>query len=226
MQRITFLALAVLSLIPIAGSPQGTEDPLRAEVDVLTAQHRPEAMPRDGVLFVGSSSMRLWTSLANDFPGVPVLNVGFGGSAIADSTRFADRIITPYRPRLVVLYAGDNDIAAGRTPEQVISDFQAFATHVRQALPHVAIAFVSIKPSVARKALWPQMQIANAGIERWSKQHKDIVYVDVASMMLDANGTPRAELLREDGLHMGPAGYAIWIAALKPVLARFGFAVR
>lgn len=165
----------------------------------------------------------MWTTLADDFPGVPTINRGFGGSWIADSTYFADRIVVPYHPELIVIYAGDNDIAEGRSPQQVIDDFKGFVGRVCRDLPHVAIAFLSIKPSVARAAVWPQMRAANDGIARWSRAQKDVTFVDVTERMLDARGQPRPELLREDGLHMQPAGYAIWIDALKPLLARHGF---
>jgi lysophospholipase L1-like esterase len=168
----------------------------------------------------------MWTRLADDFPGVPVINRGFGGSAIADSTYYADRIVIPYRPRLVVMYAGDNDIAEGDSPAQVCDEFKAFVARVRRALPGTAIIYISIKPSLARAAWWPQMREANRLIADWSRRQAGITFVDVAARMLDANGKPRAELFRADGLHMDAAGYAIWVQALKPVLVRHGFMVR
>ena len=198
-------------------------DTWRSDIDALTADDAAHPPPRDGVLFVGSSSIRLWTALAQDFPGVPVINRGFGGSMIADSTRYISRIVVPYRPKLIVLYAGDNDIDGGHTSQQVIDDFKAFVAEVHRSLPTTVIAFVSIKPSVARAALWPQMRAANEGIARWAATQDSVRYVDVAAKMLDASGRPRPELLREDGLHMSPAGYAVWIAELKPLLARYRF---
>lgn len=198
-------------------------DAWRSDIDALTADDAVHPPPRDGVLFVGSSSIRLWTALAHDFPGVPVINRGFGGSMIADSTRYVSRIVVPYRPKLIVLYAGDNDIDGGHTSQQVIDDFKAFVAQVRRSLPATVVAFVSIKPSVARATLWPRMRAANEGIARWAATQDSVRYVDVATKMLDAGGHARPELLREDGLHMSPAGYAIWIAELKPLLARYGF---
>ena len=198
----------------------------QAEITNLVAGDAAHPPPQQAVLFVGSSSIHLWTTLAGDFPGVPTINRGFGGSVIADSTYYADRIVVPYHPRLMIMYAGDNDVAEGRTPRQVIDDFKAFVARVRGDLPHVAIAYLSIKPSVARAAMWPQMRAANDGIAQWARTQKDVTFVDVAAKMLDAHGKPRPELLREDGLHMRPAGYAIWIDALKPVLVHYGFVVR
>jgi lysophospholipase L1-like esterase len=193
------------------------------DIEQLVANDSAHPPPQRGVLFVGSSSIRMWTRLTSDFPGVPVINRGFGGSAIADSTYYADRIAIPYHPRLIVMYAGDNDIAEGDTPAQVRDEFKAFVARVRRALPATAIVYISIKPSLARAALWPQMREANRLIAEWSRQQSGITFVDVAARMLDANGQPRAELFRADGLHMDKAGYAIWTQALTPVLARYGF---
>ncbi len=203
---------------------QDAPDPWQKEIAALIADDAAHPPPQHAVLFVGSSSIRFWApTMAADFPGIATINRGFGGSRIADSTRHAATIITPYHPNVIVLYAGDNDIAEGRTPDQVIEDFKAFVARARQDLPQVPVVYISIKPSVARAALWPQMRAANEGIAAWAKSQSGVRYVDVASQMLDAAGKPRADLLREDGLHMKPAGYAIWIAALKPVLVQYGF---
>ena len=223
------IAMRVASLVLMLAGPgmahaQDASDRWQKDIVALVASDTTHPPPQHAVLFVGSSSILLWTTLAEDFPGVPVINRGFGGSMIADTTQYVDRIVTPYRPNLIVMYAGDNDIAGGHTSAQVIEDFKAFVARVRRDLPGVPIVFISIKPSVARAALWPQMRAANAGIAAWAKTQTNVRFVDVASKMLDAEGKPRPELLREDGLHMRAAGYAVWIAALKPVLARYGFA--
>jgi len=232
MIRVRDLAVEILAIVLLlviggnAGAQYRGPEQWQAEISNLVAGDGAHPPPRHAVLFVGSSSIRLWTTLAGDFPGVPTINRGFGGSRIADSTYYADRIIAPYQPKVVVMYAGDNDIVEGRRSRQAIDDFKAFVARVRRDLPDVAIVYVSIKPSVARAGMWPQMLAANQGIAQWARAQKDVVFVDIASKMLDASGKPRPELLREDGLHMRPAGYAIWIAALKPVLARYGFATR
>ena len=222
--------LVALALLFFAGGNTNAQtrgpEQWQAEITGLVAGDAAHAPPQHAVLFVGSSSIRLWTTLAEDFPGVPAINRGFGGSAIADSTYYAARIVVPYRPKLIVMYAGDNDIAEGRTSRQVIDDFGAFVARVRRDLPDVAFAYLSIKPSVARAALWPQMRAANEGIALWARTQKDVTFVDVTAKMLDAHGGPRPDLLREDGLHMRPAGYRIWIDALEPVLAHHGFVAR
>jgi lysophospholipase L1-like esterase len=224
---VPFLALAVLLFIGgnAHAQPRGPEQ-WRPEITKLVAGDAANPPPQHAVLFAGSSSIHMWTTLAEDFPGVPTINRGFGGSVIADSTYYVDRIVVPYHPKLIVMYDGDNDIYEGHTPGQVVDDFKAFVARVRRDLPDVAIAYLSIKPSVARASLWPQMHAANDGIALWAHTQKDVTFVDAAAKMFDAHGKPRPELFREDGLHMRPAGYAIWIGALKPVLARYGFVAR
>jgi lysophospholipase L1-like esterase len=220
----SLLLCLLLSLgVTHASAQDAGPSPWTREIDALVAGDATNPPPQDGVVFVGSSSIRLWTTLAQDFPGASVINRGFGGSRIADSTRHADRLVVQYHPKLVVFYAGDNDIAEGRTATQVLTDFQAFVDRLRRDLPHVTIAFVSIKPSVARFALWPTMRAANEGVAAWAKSRHDVVYVDVASRMLDAEGKPRPELLLPDGLHMRPAGYAIWVDALTPWVRKYGY---
>jgi lysophospholipase L1-like esterase len=209
-----------------ASFAQDAGDPWQKEIDALVANDATHPPAQHGVLFIGSSSIRIWTTLSTDFPGVPVINRGFGGSMIPDSTRNVGRIVTPYHPKLIIFYAGDNDIGAGHAPTQVVDDFKAFVARVQRDLPDTTIVFLSIKPSVARFALWPQIYAVNESIAQWAYPQAKVKFVDVATPMLDSNGKPRPELLREDGLHMLPAGYAIWIAALKPVLAKYGFATQ
>jgi len=213
----------LLLIAPAAARQAGCAAQWRSAMDAFAAQDRIAMPPPHGVLFVGSSSINYWHTLAADFPGVPVINRGFGGSTIADATCYADRIVTPYRPRVIVMYAGDNDIAAGRAPQDVAADLRAFVVRVRRELPGVPVIYVSIKPSVARWSLWPAMREANGLIRDWAAAQRDVRFVDIAPAMLDARGKPRAALFRDDGLHMNTAGYAIWIAALKPVLAGYGF---
>jgi len=224
--RFFFFCLALVFSLGGVRAQDLPADPWKTEIDSMLARDASDPPPQHGVLFIGSSSIRMWSTLARDFPGVPVLNRGFGGSRIADSTRNAGRLVVPYHPALVVLYAGDNDIAEKRRPAQVVEDFRVFVARVRRDSPHLPVVFISIKPSIARAALWSQMREANDGIRQWARTQSNVIYVDVASKMLDANGRPRPELLLADGLHMQPAGYAIWVAALNPVLARYGFGSR
>jgi lysophospholipase L1-like esterase len=195
-------------------------DPTRfeAEIRAFEAADRANPPPPGGVVFIGSSSIRNWTSVAADFPGVPVLNRGFGGSTLADVVYYADRILLPYRPRLVVLYAGDNDLAEGRSPERVVADYRAFIARLRSALPAARVVFVSIKPSPSRRTFIPRVREANQRIRAIVARDSLQTYIDVFTPMLDGGGQPRPELFMADSLHMTRAGYLLWRARLAPVV--------
>ena len=175
------------------------------------------APPKDAVLFVGSSSIVGW-NLKRWFPDLAAINRGFGGSIIAESIHFADRIVLPHKPRIVVLYAGDNDVAGGMTPQQVFDDFQAFVKVVHDALPRTRIVFVAIKPSIARWRLVAKMRAANALIRAHTRTDERLAYVDVDAPMLGDDGKPRAEFFKKDGLHLNATGYALWTKLLRPHL--------
>lgn len=180
--------------------------------EAVDAQSPP---PRNGVLFIGSSSIRFWDTLAQDFPGVPVINRGFGGSELRDSTWYADRIIVPYAPRQILIYAGDNDLSAGRTPQQLHADFIAFVERVRRDLPKTKIAYISNKPSPARAQLLSVQREANTLIQAEAKR-MGVDYIDIFAPMLDATGQPDASLFIDDRLHMNRAGYVLWQRVIAP----------
>ncbi|ANN69822.1 GDSL family lipase [Bordetella bronchialis] len=164
-----------------------------------------------GVLFVGSSSIRLWNDLETEFQSLPVVvKRGFGGSRMLDCARHLHQLVEPYKPRLVLVYAGDNDLAEGRTPEQVLQAFSAFVEGVRQTLPATRIAYISIKPSPSRAGLMPEIRQANALIQAYTLKTRNTDFIDIYTPMLDAAGQPRAELFREDLLHLNARGYALW----------------
>lgn len=207
-----------------APAPAGTAPRDSAEwepaIRAFEAQDaRVRRMP-GSVVFVGSSSIRMWTTLADDFPGVALINRGYGGSRVYDSVHYAERIVVPYQPRAVVFYAGDNDLNDGRTPRQVRDDFAAFVRKVQAAAPKARIAFVSIKPSPSRAALLPQVREANALVRDFARGVRNVDYLDVYAPMLDAGGAPREELFLADRLHMNRAGYEIWIGVVGPWLAK------
>jgi lysophospholipase L1-like esterase len=147
-----------------------------------------------------------------------VLNRGFGGSQLRDATWYADEVAIHYQPRQVVLYAGDNDIDAGRPPQQVLADFRAFVARIRRDLSDVPIAWLAIKPSLARIDQLPAQREANALVKAEAARMRDVVFIDVATPMLDADGKPLAELFLADGLHMNDEGYALWRGIVMPYL--------
>ena len=197
-----------------------TDDSIRWEADIAAFEQADSVVRRrpGGVVFVGSSSIRMWQGMADDFPGVATINRGFGGSRVRDSTYYADRIVTAYQPRAVVFYAGDNDLFEGRTPRQVRDDFAAFVARVHRGSPDARIAFVAIKPSPSRLALLPQVREANGLIRAFAEREPRVDYLDVFTPMLDANAMPRAGLFLDDQLHMNRAGYAVWTAVVAPWL--------
>ncbi len=164
-----------------------------------------------GVLFVGSSSIRLWNNLESDFSSLPVVvKRGFGGSRMMDCAQHLHALVAPYKPHLVLVYAGDNDLAEGRTPEQVLQSFRKFVEGVRMDLPKTRIAYISIKPSPARASLIPEIKETNALIKAYTLTVANADFIDVYSQMLDARGAPRPELFRDDKLHLNADGYALW----------------
>lgn len=175
-----------------------------------------DPQPPGGTLFVGSSTIRLWEGLDESFPGIHVIPRGFGGSQLDDVLHYAPRIVIPYRPRLIVLYAGDNDLAAGRSPTEIFRDYQAFIELVWLTLPTARIAFISIKPSGSRWALVGRMRETNAMIRRFAASDPRLLYVDVFNPMLGPDGRPREELFTPDRLHMNERGYALWRGILAP----------
>lgn len=215
--RLRYIIALLILLSAI--SARGADAPFEKEIRAFETADAKQPPPKNAVLFVGSSSIRLWSTLAEDFPDVPVINRGFGGSEIADSTRYADRIVIPCRPRRIVMYAGDNDIAKGKSPRQVADDFRAFVEKVRAALPDVPIRYICIKPSLQRWKLVDKIREANHLIERYAASQKNIDYIDVFGPMLGPDGRPRKELFRDDGLHLNRKGYELWASIIRPKVA-------
>jgi lysophospholipase L1-like esterase len=179
------------------------------EITAFEASDKTNPPPKHAILFVGSSSIRMWKTLAKDFPDKQVINRGFGGSHIADSTALAERIIFPYEPKQIVFYAGDNDLAEGRTVDQVVADYEAFLKKVREKLPDTTIAYISIKPSVLRWSLKEKMEAANAKIA--AIKGDKLKFVDVYHPMLGEDGQPLPDIFVGDRLHMNAKGYEIWV---------------
>ncbi len=213
--------LPFLALVLLVGPTAATAAPEKwtAAIDALVKNDATTPPPRDAVVFVGSSSIVKWKSLAEDFPGIKTINRGFGGSELADSVFYVERIALPYQPRVVVVYAGDNDLKAGKSPETVAADFQAFRTKIHAALPATRIVFIGIKPSPSRWDIRGKALKANALIAAdCAADKKRLTFVDVWQPMLGPNGEPRPELYVADKLHMTPAGYAVWKPLVAPTL--------
>ena len=199
-----------------AASPAGTsrwEKTIQA-MEERDSKHPP---PKGEILLCGSSSARGW-NVRKYFPDHKVVNRGFGGSQIHDSTEFADRVILPFEPRILLLYAGDNDIASGKPPETVCGSFRLFVQKVHAALPECRIVFIAIKPSIARWKLVEKMREANRLIKAVTEADERLDYVDIDTPMLGDDGKPRRELSAKDGLHLSPEGYELWTKLVLPHL--------
>lgn len=188
------------------------------EIRAFEAMDRTNPPPKNAVLFVGSSSIRFWTNLAESFPHLTTIRRGFGGSHIPDNTAFADRIIIPYHPSKIVLYAGDNDVARGDSPEEVFSEFKKFAAKIHTALPGTPIYFIAIKPAPIRWHLSPQDRRANDLIRGYCGHHKSLRFIDVWPATLGKDGQPDPSLYKADGLHLNGMGYARWVPIITNAL--------
>ena len=164
----------------------------------------------DRIVFYGSSSIRLWSTLAQDFPDLDPLNLGFGGSTLAACAWFFERLLVPAMPKAVVFYAGDNDLGDGRHPEEVYLFFCALAEKMRTWLPGVPLTFLSIKISSARWGIANDIRATNQLISREIDKHPDWQYIDMTTPLLDISGKPNPEFFENDGLHLTVAGYRVW----------------
>jgi lysophospholipase L1-like esterase len=186
------------------------------EISAFEARDRTNPPPKGATLFIGSSTIRLWKSLQRDFPEVKIINRGFGGSEIVDSTHFAERIIFPYEPSRIFLRAGGNDLWAGKSAEEVFGNFKDFVKKVRSKLPKTEIVFIGWSPSIAR---WKQVDKENAmnALVTESVWHgKGLKYVDTYSVPIGDDGKPRPELYMPDKLHFNAEGYKLLAERLRP----------
>jgi lysophospholipase L1-like esterase len=214
----TYLLFCLSALACIAGhAAEPNFDRWEKEIAAIEQRDAEREPAAGGVVFVGSSSIRLW-DLDKNFADRGFANHGFGGSTIADSAHFLDRLVLRLKPNTIVLYAGDNDLANGLSPEQVHADFQAFVKRVREKLPEAKIAFIAIKPSPSRLALLEKQREANRLIEEAIAKDDRLVFVDIFTPMLNEEGKPREEFFVDDKLHLNEAGYELWKERLLPVL--------
>ncbi len=196
--------------------------PFHSDIQHFKTQDSLHFPPRNAILFIGSSSFTKWEDVQEYFPEYKIINRGFGGSTFPDVIRYANEIIFPYQPKQILIYEGDNDLASSRniTPDSVLNRFEKLFVLIKTNLPHVAIAFVSIKPSPSRQKLLPEIQKANSLIKEFLGNKKNSVFIDVYHKMLNKDGTPNQNIFIEDALHMNAKGYAIWQKSIKPYLIK------
>jgi lysophospholipase L1-like esterase len=218
MKKILLACWVGLMVSPVLS--QLRERPFQKDIHAFVRQDSLQAPPQEPILFIGSSSFTFWKEVQKDFPGYTILNRGFGGSSLTDLIYFAPQVIFAYTPRQIVIYCGENDLAAtpAATPKEVLHRFRQLVKIIRDRWPDMPLVYVSIKPSPARWQLEPGFVEANRRISRFLRHKKGAVFLDVHSAMLDSRGETRPELYINDRLHMNQQGYAIWKSLLGPVL--------
>lgn len=223
MKKIISSCTAVLLLIYWISSSWlfcATTETNRWENEILAfeASDKTNFPLANAILFIGSSSIRMWKDLASDFPEFKVINRGFGGSQICDSVYYVDRIVIPYRPKMIIMYAGGNDINAGKTPEAVFNDFKQFVSAVHSKLPSTKIGYISIAPNPARWKQIEKVREANRLIREFTMRDPRLFFIDTHSAMLGADGLPKPDIFLDDKLHMNRKGYDIWREIVRPYL--------
>jgi lysophospholipase L1-like esterase len=212
--------LALSGVIVVTSCSQQSDKPFYSDIQAFKAADKQNPPPQNAIVFVGSSSFAMWTDVQDYFPGYKIINRGFGGSVLNDAIEYEDDIITPYHPKQVVIYSGENDIAANATANDVMQRFITLFNMIRRDLPEANIVYISIKPSPSREKFMPVIVSANAMIKKFLAAQNNTTFVDVYSKMLDASGKLRPEIYKDDMLHMKPEGYEIWKKELTPVLLK------
>ena len=218
---IGFLAVGAESAVSPDGLPVPSKSNFEKWEKSIAAFEKKDAdspPPSNGILFIGSSSIRGWKTLEKDFPDLPVFNRGFGGSQITDSLHFADRIVLPYRPRQIVMFAGSNDVNAGKEPRQVLADFIAFCAKVHKDLPDTQISWIAITPCFKRWSQFESVKEANELVTEFCRSDKRLDYINTFDHMLAKDGKPRADIFVADGLHLNAKGYEVWTRIVRPFL--------
>lgn len=194
--------------------------PFWDEIQAFKKQDSISFPPQHAILFVGSSSFRMWSDVQDYFPGYTIINRGFGGSTMEDMIRYADDIILPYHPKQIIIYSGENDIAYVDSvkPQTVLERVKTVFNIIRKKYPEVNIQYISIKPSPSRMQFDAKNVAANQLIRDFITKQKNAGFIDVYHLMLGSDGKPLPHIFKEDNLHMNPKGYAIWQKAIQPVL--------
>jgi lysophospholipase L1-like esterase len=223
MRVVVYLLILILAIFLLSFQEEKATipepDPARfqTEIDLFMEWDQKNSYPAPAILFIGSSSIRMWpTHLA--FPDFPIINRGFGGAQTSDILYFYKQVVQPYEARVIVLYAGDNDIADGKTAIKVFGDYYELVNLILQDKPSAKIVYLPVKPSPSRFSLWKEMNKLNVMIQEFNLKNPRLFYVDVASAMLDSTGVPDKKYFIEDLLHLNEKGYQVWQMILAPRL--------
>ncbi len=217
--RITIILTILFSLNVSGENRVADPDPKRFqnEIDAFNKWDAKNSWPKEAVLFVGSSSIRMWKT-HEAFPDFPVINRGFGGAHISDVLYYYNDIVKKYRAPIIVFYAGDNDIAGGKTVVQVYEDYVKFVKMIKKDDFEVKLIYIPIKPSINRWRYWEKMNRVNLKIKEYNDKDENLYYIDLATPLLDASGNPKKDVFIGDGLHLNKKGYALWEKLLSLLL--------
>ena len=223
---ITLSCQRTLTYKPIAPSDEVDYKVNRLENEIVNYENKEAEIGLDKLqgqtIFYGSSSIRLWKTLKEDFAPLPVINHGFGAATFPEMTYYVERMLVPHKPKTIVLYC-ENDLFIGkpqRTSEQVFDNFGELATLIQNRLPKTKVYYISMKPSILRKVDWAKVAKADAMIENYIKKHKNFAYIDIRPAMYRSNGSINGDYFVGDSLHMKPAGYAEWTKIIRPILIK------
>lgn len=216
-QQITDIVELVVSSYK---ARKGDPDAWESTIKKFESQDQRHLPAKNSILFIGSSSINFWSTLAQDMAPLPIINRGFGGSYMRDMVKYLDRIVLPYQPRAIVLFAGTNDTTDNKpdTARKIFEGYTTFARRVQATLPEVAIYYIAITPTPTRQKLWPIANEANQLIQNYTQNHPNLHIVDFNHQLLDEDGKPYRSLYKFDGIHPNEKGYAIWTTAIKPLL--------
>jgi lysophospholipase L1-like esterase len=216
--KSTILLLALTFLGSLSASAESTPRPKPERFAKEIAAFAKQEVVKGGIVFTGSSSIRRWTDLQKDFPGLPVLNRGFGGSVANDLTVYAETIVIRHEPKILVTYTGSNDLNAKLTPPEVLEDYTKFLNLVHGKLPQTKVILNAVKISLKRVTQIPQVHELNRLLQEWAKDKPWVRYVDSTSYLADDKGQPIRDFYVDDLLHLSPKGYAEWTKILGPIL--------
>jgi lysophospholipase L1-like esterase len=192
------------------------------DVQAFKKQDSVSVPPKNAILFIGSSSFTMWKDVNQYFPGYRIINRAFGGSTLVDQLRYVREVVFPYKPKQVIIYCGENDLAASDTVDanDVANRFKSLFTMIRNKFPKTYIVYVSMKPSPSRHMLASKMIGGNELIKKYLSSRSRTAFIDIYKEMIDDEGKPKEELFLEDNLHMNKIGYAIWKKAIEPYLRK------
>ena len=217
-RMLVLLGVALCTALPALAQTATMAERFEKRVQEYEAADRAHAPPRGAILFAGDSQFYRWKTLDADLPGYTLVNRGIDSFQLRDLIHYADRLVFPYQPRLIVLHVGGNDIHNGSTPAQVLADFQVFVALVRARLPKVPIVYSSITPGPGRWDEAPQRKEANRLVRDYIATRTDLKFIDLWDAMLTADGQPREDIWVEDRVHPNHAGYQIRARLTRPLL--------